>query len=141
MFNKLIFTSAVAFIFCFTAPSKADWVMDFGPGLDGGVTNFSFTPGSNFSGTLDVNHNTGHTWTTTGVDTSFPDETATIRYEFPSLINEITGGIVNHPNAPITFEVPLASNSSEGVIYAHLYSANDALENKRLENQIYNQPF
>ena len=112
MFNKLIFTSAVAFLFCFTSPSNADWVLDFGPGLDGGVSSFQFTADA---GTVDVNHNTGHTWTTSGVDTSFPPQTATIRYEFPSLINELTGGIVNYPNAPIRFDVPLASNSSEGV--------------------------
>lgn len=115
MINKLIFTSTVALLFCFTAPSKADWVMDFGPGLDGGVTNFSFTPGSNFTGTLDVNHNTGHTWTTTGKNLD-PDKKAIIRYEFPSLLNEyLDGGIVNYPNAPLKLSVPLASNSNEGV--------------------------
>ncbi|MDB4372213.1 PEP-CTERM sorting domain-containing protein [Mariniblastus sp.] len=111
MINKLIFSLAFAILLCFTSQSKADWVMDFGPGLSSAVSSFSMTPGANFTGTLDINHSTGHTWTTTGV-AGDPDKKVNIRYEFPSLIPKI--GPFS-PEEVVSFAVPLASNSSEGV--------------------------
>ena len=113
MINKLGFSLAIAFLLCFTSQSKADWYIDFaaGSGLSEHVTNFSFNPGANFTGTLGINHATGHTWTTNGVGGQ-PDSKATIRYEFQSLYDLIQPSV---PGDLVSFAVPLASDSSEGV--------------------------
>jgi hypothetical protein len=114
MIIKLIFSSAFAILLCFTSQSRADWVMDFGPGLAGGISNFSFTQGTNFTGVLTENHTSGHQWVLDG-RTGDPDKKANIRYEFPSLFNELTGG--SDSDDFVRFSVPLASNSSEGVFF------------------------
>ncbi|MDE0938258.1 MAG: hypothetical protein OSA89_20315, partial [Mariniblastus sp.] len=114
MIIKLIFSSAFAILLCFTSQSKADWVMDFGPGLSSGISNFSFTQGTNFTGVLATNHTTGHTWNLNGF-TGDPDKKANIRYEFPSLFNQLTKG--SDADDFVRFSVPLASNSSDGEFF------------------------
>ncbi len=116
MFIKLIFSSAFAILLCFTSQSKADWLMDFGPtGLSFKMdqNDFSFDPGSNFTGTLVTDHTAGHSWTLTGRDLD-PDRTADIRYEFPSLLNNLDPNSIGNPNAPVSFWVNLDSDSNEG---------------------------
>ena len=112
MIIKLIFSSAFAILLCFTSQSKADWVMDFGPGLSSGISNFSFTQGTNFTGVLTTNHTTGHTWNLNGF-TGDPDKKANIRYEFD---NGLFEQIPDHPDN-VRLSVPLASNSSEGEFF------------------------
>ena len=123
MIIKIIFSSAFAILLCFTSHSKADFVMDFGPGLAPEIISggsFSFTGGESVEtpsrpNSLVTNHTTGHVWTLSAV-AGDQNRTATIRYEFPSLFNAIQGsGPVGHPDAFVDFSVPLASSSSEGV--------------------------
>ncbi|MDB4371241.1 PEP-CTERM sorting domain-containing protein [Mariniblastus sp.] len=118
MFIKLVFSSAFAILLCFTSQSKADWVMDFRPGLalgTNGIDSFSFEAGTNFTGSLNVNHTTGHTWKLNGV-VGDPDRTAIIRYEFPSLLTKLAGSApVRNLDKFVSFAAPLTSDSSEGV--------------------------
>lgn len=113
MINKTLLALSLLTLISLGSQAKADWYMDFGPGLSSEVSSFSMTPGANFTGTLDINHTTGHTWTTTGL-TGDPDKKVNIRYEFPSLSNLI---LPNVPTDFVRFAVPLSSNSSEGVFF------------------------
>ena len=121
MSTRLVFSSALAILLCFTTQSKADWVMDFGPGLSGDITTFSFTedpptgPGMT-PGVLTENHTSGHQWVVDGKPGD-PVRTANIRYEFSSLFNKIKGVAGADPNTLVQFSVPLASNANEGTFF------------------------
>ena len=90
--------------------------MDFGPGLSGDITTFSFTedpptgPGMT-PGVVTENHTSGHQWVVDGKPGD-PNRTANIRYEFPSL-NRFGG----RPSDFVRFSVPLASNANEGTFF------------------------
>ena len=90
--------------------------MDFGPGLSGDITTFSFTedpptgPGMT-PGVVTENHTSGHQWVVDGKPGD-PERTANVRYEFPSL-NRFGGG----PDDVITISVPFSSNANEGTFF------------------------
>lgn len=85
MINKIIISTVVLGLLSFGNRVNADWVMDFGPGLSDYNTSFAFTG----DGTKVVDHTNGHSVTFTGPPAV---QTATIRYEFPSLYNWIKDG-------------------------------------------------
>jgi len=113
MINKTFLALSLLILGGLGSQAEADWVMDFGPGLSSEVTSFSLLPGSNFTGALDTNHTTGHTWTLDGAALD-PDRTANIRYEFPSLVSILSAQGAG-ANQLLKFAVPLGSNSSDGV--------------------------
>lgn len=95
MINKILLSALLVGLLSFGSQAKADWVMDFGPstanpiadGLADSITGFSFTG----DGSRSVNHISGHSVAfnhTSGTAV----QSATIRYEFPSLYTELAPG-------------------------------------------------
>ena len=88
MINKTLFSALFIGSLLFGSQAKADWVMDFGPsGLSSGITSFSFTG----EGSKTVDHTNGHSVVFDSVS-PFQVQSAVIRYEFPSLYNQLIIG-------------------------------------------------
>jgi len=104
MINKILLSTFFLGLILLGNQAKADWVIDFGPGLNSGVTSFSFTG----DGTKVVDHVNGHTATFTGPPAV---QSATIRYEFDGLYRWISNG--SDATDEVRFSFDLATSQPE----------------------------